>query len=161
MRDHCFAYRKFCSFFFFLMFVQAILALVQKAAIKPIYHLLIIISCLEDIHWMAHYIITRKYLRSYSSNKSLYLLHYMECHAAVLRGSCNMCWHVSYILKNLYTIADVILFLNCWNYLWRVTALTTEKVSFSPLLKVWKSQNEISVRFESCSRKYLLATFPH
>jgi len=83
------------------------------------------------------FILKRKYLRSGSSNKSLYFLHYLECHAAILTGSCNMCSHISYNFKNLYTVAEIILFLTCWNYLWRVTALTTGRISYP----CWKSEN--------------------
>lgn len=132
----------------------------QKAGIKPICHLhhnyiLFGRYTLDGPLKRNSFILRRKYLRPDSSNKSLYLIHYLECHAVILRGSCNMCWHISYNFKNLYTIADIILFLTCWNYLWRVTALTAGRVPFSSLLKVWRSLNETSVRFESCFHKYL------
>lgn len=76
--------------------MQVTLVLVQKAEIKPICHLhhnYILFGGykLDGPLKRNSFILTRKYLRSDSSNKSLYLLHYLECHAAILRGSCNVC----------------------------------------------------------------------
>lgn len=81
--------------------MQATLLLVQEAGIKPIYHLhynyiLFPGYKLDGPLKENTFILARKYLRSDSSNKTLYLPHWFKCHAVLLQGSCTVCQHTNY-----------------------------------------------------------------